>query len=140
MEINSIDELWLYALCGLFFVVAIAYSLNRYGTNKRLKINYPLLNQQQRWFMHDTVERCDEIILDALRKKYADKKGVISRDIKVIQRGTHKLVIHIYYRIPICSEPLTVIFNFQQPNMFTYHEKSYNIALTEKSNIPIILL
>jgi hypothetical protein len=78
--------------------------------------------------------------LESLRKKYIEEKGVVSREIKVVQRSKNSLVLHIYYRIPIYTEPLKVIFDCKQPNIFTYEKSNYQIANIQGSNIPSILL
>lgn len=140
MEINSINGLWLFAFVGLVFVGVLSIVIHYISQNKRLKIKYPLLTKSQRRFMYHTVEKSDEIILDSLRKKYNDQEGVVCREIKVVQRSPDSLVVHIYYKIPICSQRLTVVFDCSKPNSFIYDDKPYNINLVETSNIPLILL
>jgi hypothetical protein len=140
MEINSINELWLYLFAGIVLVIIFGLILHCYSENKRLKEKYPLYTKSQRWFMSNTVEYCDSLILDSLREKYKSKKGVVTREIKVVQKNKDSLVVHIYYKIPKFSEPLTVIFNLNLPNIFTYRKSNYQIANIKKLNIASIII
>lgn len=140
MEINTISDLSLYTIVIIFFIAVFAVCYYKYKENKRLEKKYPLYTKSQRFFMANTVEHCDRVIMDSLTNRYTQKKGKITRTMQEVQRSKDHLVIHMSYCIPDISVTSLVIFDSNERNSFIHEHQVHNIAIMQIEHIPAILL